>query len=474
MKRLLLVLALGGVVACPKSTPPGPSTSAASSASSASSARKNAAPAAARPFATYTGTAGGGEPFKMATEREGEAVRVLLVVGASREPMVLKGRATDSGFGTAELVGRGRKPAELSGTWTGGKLSATLRDPRAGAKPMTLAGTLAPALPAGAAFKEVPLVGSLGAATRIRAKLSSDGHALTGVYRYTRSKEDLSLSGTLDAGGTFTLEEKNAKGAVTGRFAGVFLAPDTVLARWTSPDGAHTYPVWLERGESYPEIVKLDVGGRLVPQEELGSFGAACKASAVLPAFAGLADAGVQGHLDRALRAAMPWRGKLTADDCAGATTELPYDYEVSYGVSGQRGDYVGLQTWRYEYTGGAHGNRVSQCFVADLKRGLLVSLRQKLTPAARAKLQALTVAALQGQYATKKLSDKGFYEDQPRVSENTELCYDVPPTGVPELRVQFAPYEVAPYAMGAPSATISVNDARSLFAPGSLGARLF
>ena len=60
--------------------------------------------------------------------------------------------------------------------------------------------------------------------------------SIHGRYRYQSGSGDLQLTGTLIEE-RFTLEEKDGKGQVTGRFKGYFREKDEIWGKWYSPDG---------------------------------------------------------------------------------------------------------------------------------------------------------------------------------------------------------------------------------------------
>ena len=164
----------------------------------------------------------------------------------------------------------------------------------------------------------------------------------------------------------------------------------------------------------------------------------------------------------------------LKADDCAGAEDALPYDMETAYSVTAQRPTFVSLSISQYAFTGGAHGNWGATCWIADLRTGNTSRLGKELAPAALDQLSALTRAQLRkdnGDVA--KLTDVGFFDDEPSVSADSSLCV-VDDKGALALEVAFQPYEISPWAMGSPSAVIPADKARALFAPGSMGASIF
>lgn len=115
-----------------------------------------------------------------------------------------------------------------------------------------------------------------------------------------------------------------------------------------------------------------------------------------------------------------------------------------------------------------------SQCFVADVAAGKLVALRSLLTDDARNKLSAMVTADFQKQFSVKDLTDAGFFDATVKVTADTSLCFAVDAKGGTTLTVEFQPYETAPWAMGAPSASLAPADVKALFPAGSVGEAVF
>lgn len=485
MRRLLAVGLLSPLIllGCDKKTDAGPSkaapsaswvTAASASAVTSTAASASAAPSAPAPvlestFAGYKADANN-RHFLAGVERMGDDVILVLASDDGSETTTYEGKMKDpSHFALDERAGKGRKSAHVEGGYAdGGALDLTLVDPKAKAPLKLHAIANGPLGGAGDDAFEESYLGSLGNKLRVRVKWKRDKHLLTGVYRYTHSKEDLKLDGTVVAStGAFQLTEKTSKGVVTGRFSGAFLTRSVVFGRWYSPDRTRSFPLVMSQDGTYPQNVSLLApGGTLAPQEDYSELGKSCRASRMIPAFSGFATAPMLNGLVKAQSAWKP----LTKDDCDGATDELPYEYESSYAVTGQKPGYVGLSFSSYEFTGGAHGMYGSQCFVADIAAGKLVSLASLLSDDGRNKLSALVTADFKKQFSVKDLTDAGFFDATAKVAPDTSLCLAVDAKGITTLDVEFQPYETAPWAMGAPSASISAADAKALFPAGSVG----
>jgi hypothetical protein len=363
------------------------------------------------------------------------------------------------------LLRRSIRALATASLFLAGTASASLPAPVAPAP-------MAPALPE--SFEQA-YVGTFGVKARVWVHLKRDGAKLSGRYRYSAtSREDLRLEGTLnEATRTFDLAEKNVKGGVTGHLTGT-LGPDSqATGTWTSPDGAKRVLFSLEPTGRYPEIVALPGGARIVPFLRHGDSGKGCTSNATFPVFEGLASKKAASALERTLKQRLRWDEPFLPENCVADDPELPVTRESSYEVTGVRAGLLALELTHYDYTGGAHGLFGSACVVADLEKGVLQNLAHGLKPAALTELGALVVQAFKNEHHVANLKDAGFFDDTIELSKDATLCF-TEKAGLRALEVVFQPYEVSPYAMGAPRAVVSADVARRLFKPASAGERLF
>jgi hypothetical protein len=337
-----------------------------------------------------------------------------------------------------------------------GSLDGTWDEPKRGTLKVHLAVLKSAPEPAGTrAF-----VGTLGSSTRIRAKLSRDGAKLGGVYRYSHSKEDLKLAGTLDERtGKFDLDEATGKGDKSGRWSGYVLSPSFFAGMWTSPDGTKRYPVTLSSGmgwaaDTYPEIVDLSAGRKLIPQEDYKEPAPFCQATRVWAELAGGAQA---KSLNPQLRA-LAGKDELDAASCKGATADVPFYAEASYAVTAKRPNAVGIQITHTSFTGGAHEAHSLSCVTIDLDKGRVVTIGKLMTAENLDALGKIATAILQKENGVTDLTKAGFFEAAVKVTADTPIC--LTDSGVD---VSFNPYEVAPWSMGAPVVHVGSKEIRPL-----------
>ncbi len=407
-----------------------------------------AAPAPGREFFVFQGTMGKSD-LRVAIECDGERANGVVRIDGTEVPV--RGTLVNRRKLTlAEALGKGKKGATLDGDVDGSMLKGSWRDPKAkAAKPFT-AGPPNPFPRREDAEFSQPYAGRLGDHTHIRAKLDKkDDGALTGLYRYAKSREDLKLVGKVDAAtGTFELTESNGKGERTGRLRGTFLDRRALLARWESPDGKRSFPVVLHSDVSYPETLALPGGGKLVPQEEIKEPNKYCSLSVLMPQLASSDGSKSRDALNGEIRRyfAAPERDEL----CTGAGADLQYIEDRSYTVSATAKTAVALRSPSYMYSGGAHGFSAIGCPILDLAHDTIVDLTPTVFSAeGRKQLDARVNAALQ--------KDAIVEEEDVHVDDHTTLCIDGS-----DLVVQFQLNEVGPLATGAPSARIPLKDARA------------
>ena len=87
--------------------------------------------------------------------------------------------------------------------------------------------------------------GIMGENLNITLELERQGSLLQGRYMYDRVGAWLDLSGVVNRDETFTLEERDEGGTVTGRFSGQWL-DNVLLGRWTNPSGTTDLPFRVE------------------------------------------------------------------------------------------------------------------------------------------------------------------------------------------------------------------------------------
>jgi len=425
----------------------------------------NAKPVEVQRYALQ-GTLGKDTPIRLYVERRGNVLEGTYLNAQSGADVRLRGTMTsDTKFQLSEMGSKGKTTASFDGTFADGVMKGTYKEGKGG---KTLIFVTEPLTLAEKSFKH-DYAGFIGGKLRIRAHLELDNLKLSGIYRYARSTSNLSIAGMSDARGSFMARESSGE-KETGRIDAWFLTPTFIIGRWSSPDGARTLPLVLRASDAYPNIVTLDAGVRVVPQEDFQEVMKNCTSENVYPAFDGLASKEAQTKLNAALRGTNPGTPLLAKSECEGATAELPYEAEASYMVVPYSKRYVGLALTGYSYIGGAHGLGGSSCRVADLTTGKLFTLGSQLSTEGKKKLGEMVTKKLRADNGNvAKLTDAYFFVDEVTVTGTTDVCLEKD-----GISVDFSPYEIAPYAMGQPTASFSAAEAKGLFEKGTDGEALF
>lgn len=459
-----------GLVGCDRKDPPEASKPAASTTPSASASGKAVASASGsatpeasgsvapkkvvegRTIHAWQGTIGKDLKFDMYLERVGDELTGLYVPGGGSGHVPVQGKMKDkTRFLLTELDEKGKPAGTFDGTLTSGLLKGTYTDAKS--KKARIFTTEAHHTDLPAAFTQ-GYVGTLGGKIRIRAKLEKKDATFGGVYRYTKSKDDLVLTGAIDKAAELVMRETTKGGKETGKFEGFALSQYLLVGRWTSPDKTKSLPFLLEAGSAYPEIADLGGGVKVVPQETYKELAKNCTASLVIPVVEG---AKGKKALDAAFK-------KLSGEQvgkeiCEGATAEMPYTTEDDYTVTKAKLPHFGVTFHSYSFTGGAHGMWGATCKIADADTGAVFGLASKMSADDRKKLAALVVAALKKEHGVEKLTDAGFFVDDLELKDDANVCVG----GKGGVEVMFNPYEIGPWAMGAPTVAIAADDVRPL-----------
>lgn len=119
-------------------------------------------------------------------------------------------------------------------------------------------------------------------------------------------------------------------------------------------------------------------------------------------------------------------------------------------------------QNW-YNFTGGAHGNYGANYFVIDLEQGKRVVLDDIIQPKFRDEMGVILeqkVAERQGLAANETLQDIGIDTEAVKPTENFYLTHK-------GIGFYYAPYQIAPYAVGAIEVFVPFSECQSLLQEG-------
>lgn len=398
----------------------------------------------------FAGTIGKDLEVRMYLERKGDDLTGLYVAKDSPVNVPLKGKVkADDKFELTETDDKGKVVGTFDGWFKGGLLKGTYVDAKTKKSQVFVTKKLTGPTEA----FTTSYSGALGGKLRIRAKLERKGKTLEGMYRYAKSKDNLLLSGTIDEEGEVVLKETTKAGKETGRMEGYLLSSGLLVGRWYSPDKTKSLSLLLEASDAYPEIVDLGFA-KVAPQEEFKELAKNCTSSILFPAVEGGKG---KATLNPLLRKEAG--GHMEKEACEGASSDMPYVTETTYHVTKTKAPWFGVRFNTYWSTGGAHPSWASTCKVADTESGELFALASKMTPDARKTLTALVNKKLRKEHGVDRLTEAGFFEDDVEVTETTNVC--VGERG--GLVVEYNPYEVTPWVMGAPTIEIDKGESKGL-----------
>lgn len=310
------------------------------------------------------------------------------------------------------------------------------------------------AKPATEAARTHTFRGQLGDRLQIEMKLRREGGALNGSYFYTNVKQEITLRGTIDGKGDFTLEEFDAAGKQTGIFKGAWTTNDAgdaeLKGRWSRPDGSRALEFALEE---LP--IEFSEGVRLVTKEIRKSDKKRnYTVEAEYPQIEGAA--GFDGF-NRSVRE-IAEREVADFEGEAGDWEPSPYTKTESnitigyrFGLANDQLVNVQFQVSTY-YSGAAHPNQHTRVVNYDLKRQRTLALADLFKPEALY-LRALSdycVADLKKQFRQDGFDDPQTFdagiEEGAAPNADNYQSWLVTRGG---LEITFDPYQVAPYAAG-------------------------
>lgn len=296
----------------------------------------------------------------------------------------------------------------------------------------------------------------------------------TGYYNYDSRNEPIEIMGQLDSIGNIVLEEE-LNGETTGTWAGKFESENTFNGFWKDAAGKKSYP--FELTESYTDgALSFDsylfADSMLLDPKSHGGPAAYISSVVIWPAASMdaatasfLKEALVKGILSDSIHGIfntpseiftasktdffknykeqmkeVDLRDTLLREDPAAYTYEQSGNVFVLWNDS----KYLSLGYTTYLYNGGAHGNYGTAAVTYDLRNKKALTLKDIFKPGYETKLSAALTTAARNKFRLKpgqKLSEV-LFEDKIAPNDNFFLTAQ-------GIVFNFAPYEVAAYALG-------------------------
>lgn len=303
--------------------------------------------------------------------------------------------------------------------------------------------------------------------------INQEGY-VEGFYRYRVSQCSLLLSGRLDfSTGKMILTEKDCKGKESGTLELQSVKKQTETSQqlelkgtWYSLDRAKSYVISMQRDN----WIWLNQWHWLIPAQAEYQPHNSCRVSYQWPTFAGM---GLQAQKNLATLFAPQFpiftnetRNFCQSVDLMTGDIALVMEIKNRFSVMTTFGHWVSIEQYGYTYGGGAHGNTEKNCVLVDLVSGKKVDTKNLIVPAKKADFRKAIKEGLikylrddiQGKEKQEKktLEDLGVnpqYLDEALQKERM-LCFDHN-----KVYVEFAQYEIGPYAIGFPRAEWSQSE---------------
>lgn len=148
----------------------------------------------------------------------------------------------------------------------------------------------------------------------------------------------------------------------------------------------------------------------------------------------------------------------LSIDDC---DHETGFTYRSDYNVRYNSQEFISIQQYVYEYSGGAHGNYAFYSFNFELTNGELITLADIIIPEMFSLFSEEAISTILQENSALSLIEVGLFEDTLTIQPEQDF-YITPGYIV----LQFDPYEIASYAMGEIEIKIPFHKIKDILKP--------
>lgn len=306
---------------------------------------------------------------------------------------------------------------------------------------------------------------------RVSMKLKRDGGKLYGSYFYQRIGKDLALDGTIDAQGKFVLTERDAKGAKTGEFSGVWKTEEDGSA---SLEGDWLNPKTKDKWTFYAteEIIEFTGGARFVNKVSAETNKPKMfEIKTEYPELSGV-DAATAANFNRLVknlvtRETGEFRKNMmaqTAEDIKFAKERGVNNYlEINYIVEFADDRLISISFMNSTYEGGAHPNSHSQTINFDLQTGREIKLSDLFKPNSNY-LKAISDYSIKAlKKKTGEMSDDEWIATGAGAKAENFDSWNIKRTGI---LINFDPYQVAAYAAGPQDVFIPFEILKNILKP--------
>jgi len=288
----------------------------------------------------------------------------------------------------------------------------------------------------------------------VQMSLIRDGEKLSGTYFYTRIGKDLKLNGTIDSEGNFKLTETDSAGKITGEFSGKWeeLADSngaTISGEWRKPNSedslgfiASEQMIEFTNGakftaKNFSEINKPKKFEITIEYPEIAG---------VNPAFAAKFN---QLSKSRSMALYAAFKKDMmaqTAADLRNFPKGMTNTLDVNYSIEWATDEIISISFINSTYTGGAHGNYLTETLNFDLKNGKELKLADLFQTGVNylKTISDYSIADLKTKLD--EMSDDDWIKNGAGPSAENYSSWNLTKKG---LMITFDPYQVAAYAAG-------------------------
>jgi hypothetical protein len=307
--------------------------------------------------------------------------------------------------------------------------------------------------------------GEIGDQNRIEMRLVRAGDRLSGTYAYEKVGTNINLNGTIDAKGSFTLQESDGSGKQTGLFKGEWKEPDseagaTLDGSWTRADGSGELAFYLiEQHINFGGGLKM-VAKQIKEENKKKRYTMAAE----YPQIQGAASANVEKFnkevSDFVTAEINEWKSTAGRDpDEDDGSIGGDDDLSIRYDVMLATDDLASIIFFGGVYDhGAAHPNSYSKVINYDLKNNRSLKLADLFQPNSNylATISSYSINDLKRQSKKagpdESMLDDDNIEEGASAQEDNYRSWNITLKG---LLVTFDPYQVGPYAAGSQSVVI-------------------
>lgn len=295
--------------------------------------------------------------------------------------------------------------------------------------------------------------GSIGD-NKLQMTLSREGDQLSGTYFYQKVGSDISLKGSINGQGDFTLQEFDNSGKQTGEFKGKWSEPAglptaSLEGTWAKPNSKQTLSFFATE-----QMVEFTNGMRVVTKEiKEESKKQKYSIKVEYPELTGASNPNadkfnqeVKNLIAKETKGFKEGVSEESAED-APADTETGSDIQIGYDVTLATNDLISVIFDVSAYSqGAAHPNSYAQVINYDLKSGRTLKLVDLFKPnsdylSAISRFVIIDLKKQSGQDADNDWIEKGAGPDT-----DNYLNWNISRKG---LAITFDPYQVGSYAEG-------------------------